>query len=392
MQELTVISSLFMITIILVFLGIIENYYHNKSLAKIPIRIHVNGARGKSSVTRLIAAALRAGGITTMAKTTGSAPRIIDKEGRDLIIHRLRSASIGEQVKLIRNFAKKKIQALVIECMAVQPQYQWVAEQKMIKSTISVITNVRPDHLDEMGSTMSDISYSLSNTIPFNGSFITAERDFCEQLEEVAKKRNSIINIVDSNNITDEYLNKFPYLEHADNIAIALEVCKDLGIDSETALNGMLKTPPDPGALVIWDLFFENYKNRFVNAFAANDPKSTLQIWQLLESRMGDYSSCIFLNTRSDRRYRTNQLISLVCNEIKPDLFIIRGSNIPSNLISLIEKEGIDFKILEEKTSESEMVDYLKTLDRFFIMGIGNIVGWGEGFINNLKEYREHAS
>ena len=185
---MTVISSLIIILSVLIFLGIIENYYHNKSLAKIPIRIHINGARGKSSVTRLVASALRSAGIVTMAKTTGSAPRIIDKEGRDLIIHRLRSASIGEQVKLIRNFAKKKIEALVIECMAVQPQYQWVAEQKMIKSTISVITNVRPDHLDEMGSTMSDISYSLSNTIPFNGSFITAERDYCEEFEEIAKR------------------------------------------------------------------------------------------------------------------------------------------------------------------------------------------------------------
>ena len=37
------------------------------------------------------------------------------------------------------------------------------------------------------------------------------------------------------------------------------------------------------------------------------------------------------------------------------------------------------------------MVDYFKTLDNFFIMGIGNIVGWGEEFVNNLKEYREHA-
>ena len=51
-----VISSLIIILTLLIFLGILENYYHNKALEKIPIRIHVNGARGKSSVTRLIAA------------------------------------------------------------------------------------------------------------------------------------------------------------------------------------------------------------------------------------------------------------------------------------------------------------------------------------------------
>ena len=315
-------------------------------------------------------------------------PRIIDKNGRDIAIHRLRSASIGEQVRLIRRFAKENIDILIIECMAVQPQYQWIAEHKMIKSTVSVITNIRPDHLDEMGSTMSDIAYSLSNTIPYNGSLITAERDYCSELEEVSSKRNTTINIVDGNDITDEYLNKFPYLEHADNIAVALEVCKGLGVNSQVALDGMIKTHPDPGALVIWDLLFGKNKNQFVSAFAANDPKSTLQIWNLLSNRIQSYNSCVFLNTRSDRMYRTNQLINLVLKEMNPDLFIIKGNNIPADLISKIKGKDIKLKIFEEKIEPNIMIEYFKTLDNFFIVGIGNIVGWGESFVNNLKEYR----
>ena len=82
-------------------MGRLEYSNHCKALKKLPIRIHVNGARGKSRVTRLIAAGLRAGGLNTIAKVTGSAPRIIIEEGKDLVIHRLRSASIGEQVKFI---------------------------------------------------------------------------------------------------------------------------------------------------------------------------------------------------------------------------------------------------------------------------------------------------
>ena len=109
--------------LILIALGIIESYVHSLSLAKLPIRIHVNGSRGKSSVTRLIASGLRAGGLKVIAKTTGTAPRIIDENGKDRIIHRLRSASIGEQVRLMRNFAKRKPDAVVFECMAVNPQY-----------------------------------------------------------------------------------------------------------------------------------------------------------------------------------------------------------------------------------------------------------------------------
>ncbi|MEO9595730.1 MAG: poly-gamma-glutamate synthase PgsB, partial [Rhodopirellula bahusiensis] len=45
--------------------AMVEAYWYRRQLLKIPFRIHVNGTRGKSSVTRLIAAGLRSGGIRT---------------------------------------------------------------------------------------------------------------------------------------------------------------------------------------------------------------------------------------------------------------------------------------------------------------------------------------
>ena len=145
--------------------GIIEFKLHQRALSSIPLRIHVNGTRGKSSVTRLVAAGLREGGLKTFAKTTGTAPRVIDSNGLDRIIHRLRLPSIGEQVRLIDYFSKENPDAIVMECMAVQPQYQWISEHQMVKSHIGVITNVRPDHLDEMGPTEKDVAMSLCLSI-----------------------------------------------------------------------------------------------------------------------------------------------------------------------------------------------------------------------------------
>ena len=52
--------------------GVMEKWYHRRNLKVIPIRIMVNGTRGKTSVTRLIAAILREAGIRTWAKTTGT--------------------------------------------------------------------------------------------------------------------------------------------------------------------------------------------------------------------------------------------------------------------------------------------------------------------------------
>ena len=208
---------LFIIVFLVLIFGIFEFKIHNKYLLNIPIRIHVNGSRGKSSVVRLIAAGLRESGLKTYAKTTGTSPRIIDDKGEDKYIHRLRSASIGEQISLIRYFSKLNPDALVIECMAVNPQYQWVSEQKIIKSTIGVLTNVRPDHLDEMGISMNQITKSMSNTIPFNGIMVTSEDKKVDILTNISKQRNTDFYLADVE-LKNNDLNNFQYLEHNENI------------------------------------------------------------------------------------------------------------------------------------------------------------------------------
>lgn len=47
--------------------GVRNQIQHRKSMQQFEHRIHVNGIRGKSSVTRLVAATLREGGIKTAA-------------------------------------------------------------------------------------------------------------------------------------------------------------------------------------------------------------------------------------------------------------------------------------------------------------------------------------
>ena len=73
---------LLIIVIALIIYGLVEYQQHLSNVKKIPFRIQVNGTRGKSSVTRLIAGGLRASGMKVIAKTTGTKPRFIisDKE------------------------------------------------------------------------------------------------------------------------------------------------------------------------------------------------------------------------------------------------------------------------------------------------------------------------
>ena len=371
--------------------GILEFQYHLRSLDAIPLRIHVNGTRGKSSVTRLVAAGLREGGLRTFAKTTGTAPRVIDSEGKDRIIHRLRLPSIGEQVRLLSYFASERPQAVVMECMAVQPQYQWIAEHQMVKSHIGVITNVRPDHLDEMGPTEDDVAYSLCNTIPVDGILITGEDQKKDILKEVASSNRSDLIFSDDKSVTNDELDKFTYMEHPSNVAVALDVCKEAGISRDIALAGMHKVQPDLGALVAWNLDMNEKRLQFVNGMAANDPVSTLQIWKFVIDRYPAVGgTCVFFNSREDRPLRTRQMIELTLEEIKPDHFIIRGDKVTSAIKGLSHHSPkTNVKVIGLDEPLNEVVDLLEDLPNdTLIYAIGNQVGAGQDILQLISEYK----
>ena len=379
------------LALVLIISGLLEFRFHQQVLSNIPVRIHVNGTRGKSSVTRLIAAGLRAGGKRTFAKTTGTAPRVIDAEGIDRIIHRLRSPSIGEQVRLLKYFSAEKPDVVVMECMAVQPQYQWISEHQMVKSDIGVITNARPDHLDEMGPTDVDVVRSLCNSVPIDGTLITAEEKYKNILEEVAEQNGSEFLHSDEGSITDSELNKFSYIEHPQNIAIALDVCKKMGIKRDVALTGMHSVKPDLGALIVWKLKGENGSLQFVNGMAANDPVSTLQIWKFVIDRYPTTSgSAVFFNSRDDRPLRTNQMLELTFEEIKPEHFIIRGDKIASKVNRLMHhspETKVQIFPLDDKI-DSVSKSILDLPEDILVFAIGNQVGEGQNILQILSESR----
>ena len=375
--------------------GILEHQLHLKSLSLIPLRIHVNGTRGKSSVTRLVAAGLREGGLRTFAKTTGTAPRVIDSNGKDRIIHRLRLPSIGEQVKLLSYFSVQKPDAVVIECMAVQPQYQWIAEHKMVKSHIGVITNVRPDHLDEMGPTEEDVAHSLCNTVPVNSVLITGEDQKPDILKKVAKQNGTTFIKSEESSVQKNELDGFNYMEHPANIAVALDVCKQAGVNRSTALKGMHKVQPDVGALVAWDLDINSKNIRFVNGMAANDPVSTLQIWNFISERFATdkETTCIFFNSRDDRPVRTMQMIELTFEKIKPDYFFVRGDKV-KKIIDTFGKTSpkTSVEVIGLEKPLENVISNLKNLpNNSLVYAIGNQVGAGQEILEKVASLKRNG-
>ena len=196
-------------------LGWLEARQHRKNLAKIPIRIHVNGTRGKSGVTRLIAAGLRAGGLRTFAKTTGTLARAIFPDGEEYPIFRPGRTNVIEQIRMVRLAAEQSVDAMVIECMALHPSLQSLCELKFVQSTHGVITNARADHLDVMGPTAADVATALASTTPVKGKLFTAERKYVSTLRESALDRRSELIPVDEQEVAtvmQHELNRFPVL------------------------------------------------------------------------------------------------------------------------------------------------------------------------------------
>ncbi len=292
--------------------GLIEYARHQKRIYSIPMRIHINGTRGKSSVTRLIGAGLRAGGIPNIVKVTGTFPRLILEDGTETYIHRKSSANIIEQLSIVKFAAKRKVKALVMECMALQPQYQTITEKHMIHSNLSVITNVRLDHTDVMGYTLPEIAHTLGRTIPKKQHFFSAENVIDDELQKICDRRKTEAHFVSGDAVYPHEMKGFSYIEHRDNVALALEVCSQLGVERKTALKGMYTAIPDEGALRAYRVEAFNKKITFYNAFAANDPDSTMMIWNKIRDDVGmEGVKIVLLNTRQDRLDRARQLAEM---------------------------------------------------------------------------------
>lgn len=316
----------FLVGLLLVYF-LIEHFFCCLRRKKIKIRILINGTRGKSSITRLVAAALRKAGIRTIAKVSGTEPRIIYPDGEEKRIFRRGHPSIIEQVKFIREAARYKAEAMVMEVMALMPKYQWITEHRMFKSTLGVITNIRADHLDIMGPTLNNVAEAISGTIPKNSFLVSSEGSLKDFLKQKAIALGTKTAFVSGDTVTDAMMKPFGYLEHRDNVACALAVCRELNIKEKEALSGMYEAKPDPGVLRAFYLRVKDKRFEFINAFSANDPVSTFQIWRRVEKKfVPEQTKIVLINGRKDRIMRSMQLCEFAVSDLPIDYLILTGA------------------------------------------------------------------
>ncbi len=382
---------LLVICLALLTAGVLEQRRHYANLAKIEVRVLVNGIRGKSSITRLTAGALRGGGLVTVAKTTGTAARFIEPDAHEEPVYRkFGIANVAEQIGIVARAAGFDPDALVIECMAVMPALQEINQNKLIRSTIGVLCNVREDHLAEMGPTLDDVARSLSRSMPVGSVCVTAEQERLPILREEAAKRDCLLVVVDPESVSDEEMRGFSFITFKENVAIALMVAELLGISRAHALKGMHEAPPDPGVLNVKDFELPEGKLSLANVFAANDPNSTLMnIEQLLVQGALRRPLHLLINCRPDRVERNGQMGRIV-PEVAPDTVFVIGEPSRSAIDAIPDSfAGEVIDLGGDKRPVAEIAARIAArADGGSVIAVGNIHGQGE----RLLEHFEHHS
>ncbi len=388
MNELSYIS---IFVGLILFFGMAERLRLQRRIKKIPNRILVNGIRGKSTVTRLLMGILKEDNIKVAGKTTGTMPRLFywDSEEEIEIIRSLQGPNISEQKWVVKEVTKKKVEALVTECMAVNPDYQTTFQKRFVQSNITVITNIIEDHLDVMGPTLDQVAEAFSETIPQNGYLIMSPGPYEQYFRKKAKKKKTKVLIANPEAVTQKELDRFSYMMFRENVAIGYVLADLLGINRSAALKGMVEAPVDPGALIVKTFGSKKDPNHFFNGFAANDATSTKNIWERIQEEYPHLRrKVILMNCRDDRVDRTIQFATEVLPHLHADQLILTGKTVRP-IVEAFENKKIPVEELinfENKRPET-VINFLKDIpENTMVYGIGNIHGGGEEIAQGIEE------
>jgi gamma-polyglutamate synthase len=338
---------------------------HRRALRSIPVRIHVAGTRGKSTTTRLIAAALRASGRRVVAKTTGSEPRLILPDGREEIWPRRGPATIREQISFVRRAAQLGADAIVVECMAIRPEFVFASERHLIEATTTVITNTRADHLEDIGESSEASAHALAWSICADGHLVLSAEAASPALLARAKARNTTVTVVDTAGLTPIEADR----------TLALAIVAAHGVPATIAKPAMGRATPDPGSFRERTLKIEGKPVRFANAFACNDIDSLKLLWPTVDN--GE-SPVVLLNARRDRPLRTQRFLAFLAAQVPMPLLFIVGDPLAARLARRAGFDPDKVRQLRARLPDKALRELAAAAPSGgVIWGLGNYQGFG---------------
>lgn len=369
-----------------------------RALDRVPRRIAVTGTRGKSGTTRLIAAGLRASGARVLAKTTGSRPALIFPDGSERVIPRPGPASIREQVRLVSLAARLGADTLVAEMMSIGPECLSTESRSILRPQILALTNVRLDHIEDMGRSRGEIAAALSGAFPRAGVVLLPAEESDPAFEAAAARLGTELVPVPSAGpaAPAEAAPGGLWWEFEPNIRLARAVLDRLGLAGEPMLEGLAGAGPDFGSLKIFRADFGSPPRPAVcvSAFAANDPGSSAEALAKIRLRVDleHLPAIAFLSLREDRGDRTMQWITAARAGFFREFERVLVLGTPAGaFVRKLRRSGgpeaAKFEPAPDAGPEELMGSTVARAGREpVIVGFGNIVGPGESLVRYWDE------
>jgi gamma-polyglutamate synthase len=364
-----------------------------RALRRVPLRIAVTGTRGKSGVTRLIAAGLRESGARVMAKTTGSKAALILPDGSEEGIERPGPPSIREQIRVVERAAAAGAGSLVIELMSVGRECLEAESRRIVRPGLLALTNVRLDHLEAMGRTKEDIARTLAASIPGAAKVFLPAEESHRVFGETASRLGARLVLLDELRAEAEGPAGGDF---EPNLRLALAVLESLGVSRTTAVRGMAKAGPDFGSLRVWRASFGTPSRAAwcVSAFAANDPESSAAVLArlpvLLPAGWGPLVGLLAL--REDRGDRTLQWVRAAGEGFFNDFEHVAVLGGPARAAARMFRRALGpgirrFSFVPDSRPAELMERLVRTAGPGpVLVGLGNICGPGEAVIRHWQD------
>ena len=381
MRELFVIGAC--VSVFLVYL-VIECVLLGRRRSQIPLRICVTGTRGKSSVVRLITACLTDSRMLVLAKTTGSKPCLILPDGKEIEIRRRGLPTILEGKRVLKEAARTGAHAIVLEMMSIRPESLFTEAIQMMKPHILVITNVREDHVDEIGKSKQEIAGCFASAIPENAAVFVPEEEYYSVFQRKADKTGAKLY-----HVPPGVSQNIPAYQFEQNFRLALAVVGFLGKDKDKAFLAADQAAPDFGGLKVWKAKEESLVAGwyFVSAFAANDPETTNYVLaRLREGGLFEGRKSIgLLNLRKDRGDRTMQWFDALQEKdaFAFDRLVFAGEHALPLKAKLRGRIKPEMTVFKGKNPE-EMIAQMAALEKekTVVFGMGNMGGIGRSLVD----------
>jgi gamma-polyglutamate synthase len=291
----------------------------------IPCRVLVTGTRGKSGLVRVLSAGLRTVEPATWGKITGDIASLVTPDGSLRGLHRRGPAHLREQAGLVRDCRRSGARCLVVESMAVSPEAM-AAEARLLRPTLMIVTNVRDDHRETLGSDPDRQRAAYLSSIPAGCRWLTRD----EELIALARRRGRRSAPVDLSGAVAALDDPKKLDVPAELVATAEAAMAALGWNPEPARGAMQAVAAGllPPAQVV---ALRGREMVLLDAFSANEPDSLTRLWTQWRREAGAGTGwSVLLNTRADRPLRTRQFCRWLAGRDDVDRVYLAGTHLPA--------------------------------------------------------------